>query len=228
MAKFNTKSISFKLITGGCIAVLIPLLIVGIYAVTKSSSSLLHVSEENAKNQAHAVAEAVAVTVDLQSETAKAFSTGSLVIEVMTKVKELGADAAKDDIAILRQEMKSKHQRLDEHFMGIFVTDVNGLIITGELEGGIEYKGAQLGNLDYFLEAKRTGEPVTSDIYRSKANGKLIYVACSPIKSKSGDFLGIFGSSMKIVAINEIVAEAEVGGSGYAFMINKKGIIKSE
>lgn len=227
MAKFNTKSISFKLVTGGCIAVLIPLLIVGIYAVNKSSSSLLHVSEENAEHQAHAVAEAVAVTVDLQSETAKAFSTGTLVREVMTKVKKLGTDATKEDIASLRQEMKSKYARLDEHFMGIFVTDENGLIITGELEGGKEYKGAQLGNLDYFLEAKRTGKVAVSDIYKSKANGKTIYVACAPIKSRSGDFLGIFGMSLKAQAINDIVAETEVGESGYAFMVNKKGIVNA-
>ncbi|MGL1931550.1 MAG: methyl-accepting chemotaxis protein [Desulfotalea sp.] len=227
MAKLNMKSISFKLVTGGLLAVLIPLLTVGIYAVNKSSKALLEVSQKNAENQAMAVAEAVRVTVDLQGETAMAFSTGSQVREVMTKVKELGIDATIDDVASLRQAMKNKFSLLDEHFMGIFVTDVNGLIITGELEGGIEYKGAQLGNLDYFLEAKRTGNPVVSDIYKSKANGKIIYVACAPIKSSSGAFLGIFGMSIKGQAINEIVAEVEVGETGYAFMVNKKGIVNA-
>ncbi len=227
MAKMNTKSISFKLITGGCIAVLIPLLIVGIYAVTKSSSSLLHVSQENAEHQAHAVAEAVAVTVELQAETAMAFAADPIFMNVMTKVKELGVDGAKEDIVSLRQEMKNKFSLLDEHFMGLFVTDVDGLIITGELEGGKEYKRAQLGNLDYFLEAKRTGNAVVSDIYSSKANGKIIYVACFPVKSRSGNFLGIFGMSIKAQAINEIVAETEVGESGYAFMVNKKGIVNA-
>ncbi|MGL1930904.1 MAG: methyl-accepting chemotaxis protein [Desulfotalea sp.] len=227
MTALNTKSISFKLITGGLLAVLIPLLIVGIYAVNKSSSALLHVSEENAEHQAHAVAEAVEVTIELQAETAMAFSTGSQIREVMTKVKELGIDATIAEVSSLRQNLKSKFALLDEHFMGIFVTDTDGLIITGELEGGKEYKGAQLGNLDYFLEAKRTGKPVVSDIYKSKANGKIIFVACAPIKSSNGDFLGIFGMSIKIQAINEIVAETEVGESGYAFMINKKGIINA-
>lgn len=227
MAKINTKSISFRLVAGGCIAVLIPLLIVGYYAVTKSSSALLHVSQENSEHQAHAVAEAVTVTVDLQSEMALAFSTGYMVVDVMTKVKNLGIDATKDDVARLRQEMKRKFERLDEHYMGIFVTDVNGLIITGELEGGKEYKGAQLGNLDYFIKAKGTGKMVVSDIYKSKANGKIIYVACSPIKSKNGDFLGIFGMSIHAQAINEIVSETEVGESGYAFMVNKNGIVNA-
>ena len=58
-------------------------------------------------------------------------------------------------------------------------------------------------------------------------DGKIIYVACAPIKSKNGDFLGIFGMSIHAQAINEIVAETEVGKSGYAFMVNKKGIVNA-
>jgi hypothetical protein len=38
----------------------------------------------------------------------------------------------------LQEEATSILTQGDEHFMGIFVTDVNVLIITGELEGGKE------------------------------------------------------------------------------------------
>ena len=45
MSKVNLKSISSKLIIVGCLAVLIPLLIVGTIAIMKSSTALLQMAD---------------------------------------------------------------------------------------------------------------------------------------------------------------------------------------
>jgi methyl-accepting chemotaxis protein len=45
MKKLNTKSISFRLVIGGCLAVILPLIVVGYLAITKSSEALLTISK---------------------------------------------------------------------------------------------------------------------------------------------------------------------------------------
>jgi methyl-accepting chemotaxis protein len=51
--------------------------------------------------------------------------------------------------------------------------------------------------MDYFQKAKSSGKAVVGDIVPSKVTGDVIYVLCAPILSPSGDFLGVFGLSLK-------------------------------
>ena len=227
MGKLNLKSISAKLLICGCLAVLIPLLLVGVMANIKSTNALLSVGKQNAEERALYLVETVETIVDLQSKTASAFAEDRTVIEVLTKVKEVGAENAASELAQLRQEMKRKYKVLGDHFLGIFVTDETGLLVTGELDSGKEYKGSNVAARGYFKEAKQTGNPVVGDIVRSKATGKLIYVACSPVASDDGTFLGIFGMSIKADSIVDVVSGKKIGETGYAFMIDENGIINS-
>ncbi len=227
MKKLNMHSIAFKLITGGCLAVLIPLLIVGFFSITKSTNALFTVANEGAKIHAANIADNVGITISQQTETAAAYATGHRVIEVLEKVKKNGAEATSEDLAALRQDMKKKYQILPDRYLGIFVTDETGLLLTGELSSGKEYKGSNVATRGYFLEAKRTGKTAIGEIVRSKSTGKLIYVVCAPITSGSGEFLGIFGMSIHAKALTEIISGSKIGETGYGFMVDKKGIINS-
>jgi methyl-accepting chemotaxis protein len=227
MAKINVRSISFKLVVGGCLAVLIPLLIVAGLSIPKMTNSLVEAGKANALGKAHGLAAIVQRTIELQAETASAFATGSRIREVSGMVKKSGVEGAKEDIALLRQEMKKKYSVLNDTYLGIFVTDENGLLYTGELANGDEYKGSNVASRAYFQEAKKTGKAVVGDIVKSKATGMLIYVVCAPVVSASGQFLGIFGMSVKASALVAIISSTKVGETGYAFMIDKSGIINA-
>ena len=69
MKNINTKSISFRLIAGGCILVLLPLIVIGFIAITKSTDALMEAGKANAKSTAHEIADVVETSLDLQSET---------------------------------------------------------------------------------------------------------------------------------------------------------------
>jgi methyl-accepting chemotaxis protein len=130
-----------------------------------------------------------------------------------------------DEIATLREEMKKKFAKLDDNFLGIFVTDSAGELYTGELVGGKEYKGSNVSSREYFQQAKSTGKGMVGDIVRSKFTGALIYVVCAPVISEGGDFLGIFGISIKAAALVDMVSSVKIGTTGYAFMANKEGLV---
>ncbi len=227
MRKIDVHSISFKLVAGGCLAVFVPLLIVAVISIPKITGVLLDNGKASALSKANELASIVQRTIELQAKTAAAFATGYKVREVGEKVKQLGVQGAAEDIAVLRGEMKKKYKALDDTYLGIFVTDENGLLYTGELANGDEYKGSNVASREYFQEARSTGKAVVGEIVRSKSTGKLIYVVSAPVLSDSGQFLGIFGMSVKASALVALISSTTVGESGYAYMVDKKGIINA-
>jgi methyl-accepting chemotaxis protein len=221
----NIRSIGFRLIAGGCLAVALPLVVVGYLAVSKSSTALAQVSSENAASQAQKLAAVIESTLDAQSKTAAAHAVDTNVRLIGQKVKSAGIEAAAADIAELRQQMKAKFKQLDSSYLGIFVTDDKGYMYTGELAGGEEYKGVNLADMDYFQKAKSTGKAVVGDVVTSKVTGDVIYVLCAPILSPAGDFLGVFGLSLKAQPLLNHVSSVKVGSTGYAFMCDHNGLI---
>lgn len=221
----NIRSIGFRLIVGGCLAVAVPLVVVGFLAVSKSSAALSTIARDNAAGQAQKLASVIESTLDAQTKTAAAHAADTNVRLICQKVKELGIEAATPDIATLRQQMKAKFKQLDSTYLGIFVTDDKGVMYTGELANGDEYKGVNLADTEYFQKAKSTGKPVVGDIVFSKVTGDAIYVLCAPVFSYSGDFLGIFGLSLKTQPLISHVSTVKVGTTGYAFMCDRNGLI---
>jgi methyl-accepting chemotaxis protein len=224
----NTKSIAFKLVVGGCLAVVVPLIIVAVLALPKVTEALLKAGHANIEVQTSALATTIQTTIELQSRMASAFASGYKVVEVGQKIKKSGIDAVSEDIAVLRQEMKKQYKEsLDDSYLGIFVTDETGLLYTGELLNGNEYKGSNVASRDYFQEAKNTKKAVVGEIVKSKSTGEMIYVVAAPVLSNSGEFLGIFGVSIKGDALVKLISGTKIGKTGYAFMSDKSGIINA-
>jgi len=221
----NVRSIGFRLVVGGCLAVAVPLALVGFLAVSKSAAALAAIARSNAESQAQKLATVIESTLDAQSKTAAAHAVDTNVRLIGQKVKELGVEGAATEVANLRQQMKAKFKQLDGNYLGIFVTDDKGAMYTGELANGDEYKGVNLADMEYFQQAKRTGKAVVGDIVASKVTGDVIYVLCAPILSYTGDFLGVFGLSLKAPPLTAHVSTVKVGTTGYAFMCDKNGLI---
>jgi len=221
----NIRSIGFRLIVGGCLAVAVPLVLVGYLAVSKSATALTEIARNNAASQAEKLALVIESTLDAQSKTAAAHAVDTNVRLIGQKVKDLGLEGAATDVASLRQQMKAKFKQLDNSYLGIFVTDAKGFMYTGELASGEEYKGVNLADMDYFQKAKSSGKAVVGDIVSSKVTGDVIYVLCAPILSYAGDFLGVFGLSLKAQPLIGHVSSVKVGTTGYAFMCDHNGLI---
>ncbi|MCP3933363.1 MAG: methyl-accepting chemotaxis protein, partial [Bacteroidetes bacterium] len=159
----NFRSIGFRLIFGGCLAVLIPLVIVGYISTHKSSTALKTLTKENNSAIAKDMVALIDKILEEEKKLVTAFAAGQLVQSVAEKVEANGIAGVSEDIGKLRQEMKQKYKRLGSQYLGIFVTDSKGKIYTGELENGQEYNGADLSDKEYFKKAKNMGQPAISD-----------------------------------------------------------------
>ena len=218
-------SIRFKLVSGGCLAVVILLLVNGYLSIANSSNALTSMTTKNTESTANNIAIQIDKALAGEMKTALAFSTDTMIKAVSAEVHAKGIEGAAAAIQGLRQEMKRKFKVLGSNYMGIYVSDAAGKLYTGELADGTEYKGANVAERPYFQQAKSTGKPVVSDVVRSKTTGDLISIVCAPILSDKGEFLGVFGLSLKASALTHLVTENKIGKTGYAFMIDKAGII---
>ena len=151
----NTKSLGFRLIVGGCLAVMIPLLIVGYISTNKSSVALQNLATTHAQASAADIANLVENILVEEKKIVLSLASDSLVRSVAQKVTSQGIEGSVDDIKVLRADMKSKYKNLGSNYLGIFVTDINGKLYTGERSGGKEYKGSDVSSRDYFQKAKK-------------------------------------------------------------------------
>ena len=219
------RSIGFRLLVGGCLAVILPLVVVGSISTVKSSQALKELATVAAQSSALDIANLVENTLREEKKIVLSLGADSLVRSVAQKVKETSVADAGESVKALRQDMKRKYKNLGGQYLGIFVTDVKGQLYTGELANGEEYKGSDVSSRDYFQEAKQSLKAVVGDVVKSKATGELIAVIAAPILSDAGEFLGLFGMPIKAEALTDLVSNKKFGETGYAFMINKNGMV---
>jgi len=221
----NFRSISSKLIAGSCLAVLLPMAVSGFSTAGRTSQTIDDQSYNHIRTTAEDLAFLVSNAVEEEKKIVAAFASDSQVRATTQAVTDSGIDGNLAAVALLRQEMKRKFAILGDTHLGVFVTNADGLLYTGELANGNEYKGTDIATREYFQEAKKTGKPVIGEVVKSKSTGELISVACAPIIADDGRFVGVMGASMKASALTDLVTTRKIGQTGYAFMVNKEGLI---
>ena len=220
----NITSIKFKLIVGGLTIVLLPLIIVGYLSYQKSHQALASMGMNQAENTAADLAARTHSILAAEMQQAATVASGHDVVDLAKSVLENGIDGSDAIKQRVFASLKSQLASMDPHYQGIMLTDANGLIYTGVIENGNEYKGIDIGGLEFFKRVKQTGAPVISEMSRSKATGGLVVSADAPIKDSDGRFLGLAGIVIKADHFIELISKRQIGKTGYGYMINSKGI----
>ncbi len=218
-------SIRNKLTLGGIVLVALPLIIVGFISVFKSSDALLHLGMEEAHISAEEIAHLVDNLLEEEVKVANIFAADKNIVEVTEKVSNGTIEKESPEIAEIYRNLTRQFNQMGHDYQGIFVTDNDGYLYTGALQGGKEYKGVSIHDRDYFQQMKTSGKVVVSDIKRSKTTKKLISVICAPIKSDSSKIIGAFGLVLKIDHLVELISGNTIGETGYGFMTDKDGLL---
>jgi len=221
----NKKGLGFNLITGGILCVALPLLIVGTISSIKSKSALENLGRQKLLDRAQDMASRTNALILEEFMIANVIASDPFVLSVAEKVTENGQNKAQDDIRKLYNRFVNLFKSLGNKYQGIFVTGANGILFTGILENGNEYKGSNISKRQYFQNAIKTQKTQLSDIVKSKSTGKLILVTCVPLFSNSGNFIGAFGMALKAEYLTNIITYTKIGKTGYPFITDNKGIV---
>jgi methyl-accepting chemotaxis protein len=224
--KLNIRSIRFKLVVGGVIIVLLPLLCVNWLSYSKANHAVYALSRQQSHGTASDLAKATFNTLTAEMNKAKLLAVQRNITKLANAIADFGLEGVfEEDIIEVYTDLKLQFDQMGGRYQGIFLADAAGFLYTGVLEGGKEYKGANISDTTYFKAARQEGRTILSEIVTFENTGKPVSVACVPINGTSGKFIGVLGLIIKAEYFTDLVAGRKIGQTGYGYMINRNGLL---
>ena len=221
------QSIRFKLLTTGLLSVFLPLAIVGFFAVTRSSDALMALSKEKAQTMATDLSSLVNHMLKAEMEVAKTIAANREFVATVNEFTGLPEGSRSGTLQRIFEDLRYNFKQINgnEQYQGLYLADASGQILTGILESGQEYKRVSVAANQNFIDAKNTGKVSLGEMIRSQATSKLIVPISAPIRTEDNRFLGTIGLVLKADYFTELIPSKRSGETGYAFMVNNKGVI---
>jgi len=212
----KNRSLRFKMMVGGVMAVLVPLLVVGGFAIYKAMNALEDVSQ----SQSREVAKGLALMANLavQEEMKITAQTAQRDV-VMNAAANMTDDAM---LAKATEELTALVQRSGTDYEAFVVTGLDGKVIADGLGG--KTKGLDLSARDY-IQAAKAGKVNVGSVVKSKNSGNVVLTFGAPIYSKSKEVIGVVGSVMNISFLSDKVAATKLGTTGYGYAVDKTGLV---
>ncbi|HAJ28455.1 MAG TPA: methyl-accepting chemotaxis protein [Syntrophus sp. (in: bacteria)] len=200
-------TLGFKLIAAGVLAVAIPLLIIGVNAVYKSTAALSATALEHTGQAAKSLSEIVRGATQEQINLAK-----SMAVEV--------AATGPADTAAVAKLLERMHKTGGQLYEQLIFTDAGGTVQADSIGGKV--KGISVADRPYFQQAKSGNIDV--GVAKSKSTGQHSIVVCSPVQGTDGAFLGTVALVIRGDFLTSRVAVIKFGQTGYAFILDSKGV----
>ncbi|CAN2039621.1 methyl-accepting chemotaxis protein [Candidatus Magnetomoraceae bacterium gMMP-15] len=217
------RTLKFKLICGGITMVVIPLVIIGIFSVHKAGDIIKELAKERNTKISMSLAQLIQEKLHDEVKLIEELSVGNTTIKTATKVAESGIENASHEIAELDIKFSNAIKKFRNDYETFYTTDIKGIIYA---DGDAGSKGVNLSDREYIKLAIQ-GQISVNDPVKSRIAGNLIIPICSPIYSKEGKIVGTISSGAIINSVFQKISNVKLGKTGYAFIVNKKGIMIS-
>lgn len=131
------------------------------------------------------------------------------------------------ELAALNRQLGAILGSLGEHYQGLWTASSAGIIFAGTLKGGdtSAYVHLDVHDRAYFVDARRTLQPVISEPMISKVGNVPIVVITVPLQDSAGAFAGLVGLSVEVDYLARIISTQKLGTTGYPFAIDRHGIM---
>ena len=129
---------------------------------------------------------------------------------------------SRNDYESLRHKLTDLYAKTGAEYEDIAVFDTNGIIRVDAVDK--KRVGISIADREYTRLA-RQGKPGIGSVNLSKATGRPIFGIAAPIMSPDGKFLGGVLGVLKADFLMKYVLSMKVGQTGYATMVDQKGII---
>jgi methyl-accepting chemotaxis protein len=218
----KNRSLNFKLLAGGSLCVLLPLLAFAIFSDRQLSKDLMTSNEENVSNIAKNLSNLTQMVLQEEIKIARDLSVGNTTVEVAAKVAATGAADSSADIQRLEQKLSNTMKLIGENYESIIVCNADGIVYADSVGGS--NKGISIKDREYFQDAKANKINLSTPV-KSKKTGNPVIPICIPVFSPSGQFTGALAIILKIDILSEKIMAVKVGKTGYPFMVDRSGLV---
>jgi methyl-accepting chemotaxis protein len=206
-----------KLVGGGLVLLIAPLLALGIFSVNWSSKAISDLEKDQMVVLRQVVADQINIMFDAQTSLLRNASTNDAVIQDIVK---LVAETGVGDIAQARLSIRTTVFHDKNTYEIFFMTDEKGKVI-GDTSGG-KYEKTDLSIEEYFKKAM-LGEVVIGKALAS-GGGQSYVIVAGPLKSTEKGVIGVMVSGWKLNDLTKKIGELKLGKTGYAFVVDDRGM----
>jgi methyl-accepting chemotaxis protein len=218
----KNRSLKFKLIVGGIGIMLVPMILMGVYSLTKSTGALSALAVGQAELMADTLAKFTQTVIGEQVKAVQSIASGSTVIQAAARVAMDGIDSSQAEIRVAEDRLKRSLRLMEKDLEAVFVTDTKGIIFVDGNNG--TYRGVDVSERSYF-KAAIAGQVSIDDPVRSKVTGQPVLPVAVPVKTEAGQVVGTTVMVVKLdFLINEITS-IKIGETGYAYVVGRDTLI---
>jgi methyl-accepting chemotaxis protein len=217
-------SLRFKLIVGCVLASIIPLTVVGIFSVNKTSNALLENGKAGILQTAQDLADMAQLYLEQEVKFAGSLAVNPLVLDAAAKTNENGVDGALEALKALDRFLGTIFQQVGTGYELFILLDQNGMTVADSQNGAMREKNISAADREYFKIAKTGGVTISSPV-KSKATGKPVCVIAIPLKTSSGQFMGVLATILKLDALSDKLTKVKLMQTGYPYLVDKSGMI---
>jgi len=213
---FKNMKLGTKLIVVGTIIMVIPVVVIGVIAVSKSTKALKSLEYEQMGARSKELAVSIDNVLKVEMKLVTDLSVGNSTIRTATAVAEKGAENVSEQVANLNKKLIrfNKTRGLGEDYQVVLVTGLDGKIYAASKEN---YIGVSLADRGYFRDAisgrVNIGQPALN-----KVTGEPFVPVAAPIYSPDGKIVGMIANIMDAGFLNKLIANAKIGETGYAYI----------
>jgi methyl-accepting chemotaxis protein len=207
-----------KLVFGGLALLIIPLLALEIFTVRWASRAVDNLERNQLAVLKQVVADQVNIMLDAQTSLLRNALTHDAIIKDTVKSLALTESEKIAQFNLDRNPTVFHDKNTYELF---FITDDKGIVIGDTSEG--KYQGKDLSGEEYFKKALK-GETVIGKVPASE-KGAGYAIAASPVKWADKGVFGAMVLGWKLDALNKKINELKLGKTGFAFLVDNKGMI---
>ncbi len=218
----NVK-IGTKLLIICTLLVVIPLVVVAYVAVTRASQGLIGISEEQMASRSKELANAIDQVFSEEKKLTLSLAIRPEIRNATMSLAEGDAQNSPALIAALNETLQtfSKTKGLGDDSQVVFCTGLDG---TAFASSHGEYLGVSFADRPYVKEAL-VGRINTGAVALNKVTGKPFVPVAAPIYSAAGKIVGVVANILDISFVNTLIADAKLGKTGYAYVLDDTGLI---
>ncbi|MDD2389786.1 MAG: methyl-accepting chemotaxis protein [Desulfobacterales bacterium] len=211
-----------KLLTGGLLVLVIPVIIIGVVSVYESSRSISGMGKADMANIAESLAAALDIGMNEQIVTVRNISYSSSVITAAEKVMAAGEKSSQDEVLLAQKELTKIKTAEGDRISSLVLTGRNGIVYASSDNG--KFNEVDLAGRDYLDKAFK-GTPNIGSVVISRATGRVVCTAACPIyDSKGKEITGSVVMIMELKFFSDILDRIRIGKTGYAYIVDQKGL----
>lgn len=206
-------SLKTKLILMFVIFISIPLVSLGIFSFS-SAANAIQVSTEDSLEK---------ITVSTAENIEKSIESVDHYIELISLNKDLSEEVSMDNEVNRKKAyeyISLIQKKYDKELEQIVIVDLSG---KGIISNSNINENLDLSDREYIKKCL-SGESSRSEVIKSKSTGNYVIALAHPLK-KDNKVVGVVLGSIKFDNITSHLKEIKVGEGGYAYMVNKDGLM---